>query len=339
MKRLMKPRQMAVSALAVLAVAVAGYRLWSTADAAGAGEGLVLYGNVDVRQVELAFRIPGRLDAVVFEEGDAVASGAVVARLDKRPLADDVRHAEAQVAMRRAEFEKFRTGTRPEEIEQARALVEERLASLRNAETHFERQAELARTGAASVQLRDDAEAARDEANARLRSAREALTLAEEGFRAEDVAAAQAALQVAEAQLARARTDLDDAEIIAPADGVILSRIREPGAVVAAGAPVFTLTIDDPVWVRTYVDGPDLGRVQPGMQAEIRTDSFPDKVYRGQIGFISPEAEFTPRTVETPELRTDLVYRLRVIVDNPDGALRQGMPVTVHLTDQVGASS
>ena len=112
---------------------------------------------------------------------------------------------------------------------------------------------------------------------------------------------------------------------------MILTRIQEPGAIVAEGAPVYTLSLTAPVWVRTYVAEPDLGRIHPGMPAAVTTDSAPDKVYAGQIGFISPVAEFTPKTVETTSLRTDLVYRLRVIVDNPDNGLRQGMPVTVTL--------
>ena len=320
----------------ILAVVVTGavgglLHLWHPAEASSASDGLVLYGNVDIRQVELAFRVPGRLEEVLYEEGDRVEPGSVVARIDRRPFVDDLRHAEAEVAVRRAEHDKYQTGARPEEIEQARARVREELANVRNARIHFKRQSQLAGTGATSLRAVDDARAAKDSAEARLRSAREALELEQQGFRAEDIAAAHAALQVAEAQLARAQTDLVDTEVFAPAGGVILSRIREPGAIVAAGAPVYTLTIDDPVWVRTYVGGPALGRVQPGLAAEIRTDSFPEEVYRGQVGFISPEAEFTPRSVETPELRTDLVYRLRIIVDDPDAGLRQGMPVTVTL--------
>jgi HlyD family secretion protein len=136
---------------------------------------------------------------------------------------------------------------------------------------------------------------------------------------------------MAEARLASAETNLADTAIAAPADGVILTRIQEPGAIVAAGAPVYTLSLRNPVWVRAYVREPDLGRVHPGMRALVTTDTAPQHPYHGHIGFISPVAEFTPKTVETTALRTDLVYRLRVIVDDPDESLRQGMPVTVTL--------
>jgi len=118
---------------------------------------------------------------------------------------------------------------------------------------------------------------------------------------------------------------------VAPSDGFILTRAQERGAIVLADMTVFTLTLASPVWVRTYVNERDLGLISPGMPGKVTTDTAPDRPYSGHIGFISPTAEFTPKTVETRELRTDLVYRLRVVVDNPDGGLRQGMPVTVSL--------
>jgi HlyD family secretion protein len=130
---------------------------------------------------------------------------------------------------------------------------------------------------------------------------------------------------------------LADATLVAPAAGFILTRVREPGAIVASGEAIFTLAVSSPVWVRAYVDEPDLGRVRPNMAASVTTDSAPGKIYHGHVGFISPVAEFTPKTVETRELRTDLVYRLRVIVDNPDQGLRQGMPVTVTLDERPGS--
>ncbi len=292
---------------------------------------LVLYGNVDIRQVDLGFRVSGRIAEMRFEEGDPVAAGDVMAVLDGIPFEDDVRLAEAEVAAQRAMLRKFETGSRPAEIAQARALVGERRAALDNAVLTLGRQQALAGKGHASRQAYDDALAQKAEAEARLRSAQAALELALEGFRAEDIAAARANVQIAEARLARALTSFADIRITAPASGIVLSRIEEPGAIVATGAPVYTLSLVNPVWVRAYVTEPELGRVYPGMKASIATDSRPDRAYRGQVGFISPVAEFTPKTVETADLRTDLVYRLRVIVDDPDRGLRQGMPVTVTL--------
>jgi HlyD family secretion protein len=178
--------------------------------------------------------------------------------------------------------------------------------------------------------------AALGETEARLKVAEETLRLVEAGPRYEDIDAARAQLAAEQAAVIQAERRLADSDLIAPGPGIILTRAREAGAIVAAGETVFTLTLPSPVWVRTYVSEPDLGRIRPNMPAEVRTDSAPDRPYQGRIGFISPTAEFTPKTVETRELRTDLVYRLRVVVDNPDGGLRQGMPVTVILDLSAG---
>ncbi|HEV3021869.1 MAG TPA: efflux RND transporter periplasmic adaptor subunit, partial [Pirellulales bacterium] len=213
----------------------------------------------------------------------------------------------------------------------ANALVVERQATLERSEHDFKRAAELVDRGAVSRADYDLARAARDEADARLRNAQQALRLAELGPRQEDKDAARAQLDAQEASIVQSERRLADCELIAPSTGVILTRAREQGAIVQPGETIFALTLSSPVWVRTYVNETDLGRIRPEMLAEVRTDSAPDKIHRGKIGFISPTAEFTPKTVETRELRTDLVYRLRVVVDNPDGGLRQGMPVTVTL--------
>ncbi len=170
-----------------------------------------------------------------------------------------------------------------------------------------------------------------------LASAKEALRLAELGPRIEDVQAAEAELAAAEVEVTKAERRLADSRIIAPSRGVVLTRAREVGAIVQPGETVFTLTLSSPVWVRTYISEPDLGQVRSGAKVEVRTDGNPRHPYIGHVGFVSPTAEFTPKSVETEELRTRLVYRVRIVVDNPDGGLRQGMPVTVRIprTDEV----
>ncbi len=291
----------------------------------------VLYGNVDIRQVSLGFRVGGRLAAVAVEEGDAVKVGDVLARLDAGPYEIAVRAAEDNVAALRATLDKLVAGARPSEIAKARAAYEEQVASLANAEQALDRAGQLRNQGTVAQSSLDAATAARDMARARVASARAALDLIEEGSRAEDIAAATAQVRAAEAQLDSARTSLADTELKAPADGVILSRVSEPGAIVAPSTNVLVLSLTEPVWVRAYVSETDLGRVHPGLKVKVTSDSTVGAGYEGQVGFISPVAEFTPKSVETPDLRTDLVYRLRVIVDHPGKDLRQGMPVTVHL--------
>lgn len=145
--------------------------------------------------------------------------------------------------------------------------------------------------------------------------------------------AALANQDAAKANLDLAQIALGDTELKAPESGTILTRVREMGSIVAAGAPIFTLSLDKPVWIRTYIDEPHLSKVKPGQKVKILTDS--EETFEGQVGFVSPQAEFTPKTVETTELRTSLVYRLRIIVTNANGSLRQGMPVTIQLLKDV----
>lgn len=286
---------------------------------------------MDIRQVDLGFRVPGRLEKMVFEEGDEVKTGDIVAVLDKAPYEAALSAARAQLQQAAANFAKLRHGNRPQEIEEARATVRDRQAASENATTTFARQEAQLKVQATSQQNYDDALARKLESEAQLKNAEEALNLAEEGFRLEDIEGAQAGMEAAKAQLESAQINLRDTTIYSPSNGIILTRVREPGAIVDPQSIVYTLTLHKPVWVRAYVSETNLGRIKPGMEVHVTTDANPDKPFKGQIGFISPQAEFTPKTVESLELRTDLVYRLRITVDDPKGELRQGMPVTVKI--------
>lgn len=293
---------------------------------------LTLYGNVDIRSVDLGFRVPGRIAVMPVEEGAKVKQGDVLARLDSQPLTDALNAAEAQVGAARAELDKRRNGNRLQDIAQAQALVAQRRATLAQAKADDERRSELVKTGAVSQAVFLATRAQYLAAEAQLHAAEESLSLQRAGSRAEDIAAAVAQLAAAVAQRDKAHTDLADATLHAPSDGTILTRANEPGAIVAAGESVFVLTIDRPMRVRAYVAEGDLGRIAPGMNVSVTTDGNP-KTYRGSIGFISPAAEFTPKTVQTQDLRTQLVYGLRVIVSDADDLLRQGQPVTVAVPD------
>ncbi len=299
---------------------------------------LKLYGNVDIREVELSFRVPGRVAEVRVDEGDTVRAGDVLAVLDAQRYRDALAKAVGDRDVAAANMSKFHAGYRLEEVAQARAMVAQVEAQVENAARIARRREELLKSGAISAQERDDAVASRDALLAQLQSARKGLQLQASGFRAEEVLGAEAALRSAEASVAAAMTDLADTEIIAPSDGQVLSRVREPGAMASAGANVLVLSLNKPVWVRAYVPEPSLGKVHLGMRVNVITDSRPDKPYSGTVGFISPVAEFTPKNVETEALRTDLVYRLRIVVDNPDQGIRQGMPVTVTAAAESAAA-
>ena len=308
-----------------------GYRYWEQTQNGHHANHLELFGNVEIRRTNLGFRVSGRIETIAFEEGDFVKQGEVIATLDRKPNEEMLAVAQAQMDRAAAELERMENGSRPQEIEQARATLAEYRASLRLQVTELERAVKLLPTKAISQSEHDAILAKRDEADAKVRRGEETLNLLEEGSRQEDIAIAKAHLAEAKANLDRAKTALEDTALLCPNDGVILTRIEEPGAVVQAGQNLVTLSLKDVVWVYVYVPEPELGKVAPGMKAEIYTDTNKDKPFHGQVGYISPEAEFTPKNVETPQLRTDLVYRLRVIADNPDDGLRQGMPVTVRL--------
>jgi HlyD family secretion protein len=318
----------AVLALAAAAIATRGFGLLGPP----ASRPLVLNGNVDIRQVDLGFRLGGRLASVPFEEGARVPAGAVLATLDVRPLKDQLAAAEAELAMTAAQLARQRNGNRPQDIAEARARLADQDAQLAKAKADLDRRAGLVESGAISRSVFDATRAAYLSAEAQTRSASQAVSLQLAGSRREDIDAATAQRAQALAQRDKVLTDIADSTLRAPDAGVILTRAREPGAIVQAGDTVLTLTIERPMRVRAYVDEAALGRISPGMRVEVTTDSSA-RVYHGSIGFISPTAEFTPKTVQTQDLRTDLVYRLRVIVDDPDDGLRQGQPVTVRVPD------
>ncbi len=292
---------------------------------------LTLYGNVDIRRTNLGFRVSGRISEFRFEEGDRIREGETVAAMDREPYEDAVAVAAAQVEHAEVNYEKLLAGNRPQEIEQARATLAERIASLTLLESDLRRVTKLVKDAAVSQEDYETVLSQRNGAAAQVDLARATLDLQEEGYRKEDIAMAKSQLSEARANLKKAQTNLDDTVLKCPNDGVLLTRVEEPGAVVAAGQIVATLSLTHAVWVYVYVPETQLGEVAPGMKAEIFTDTHPEKPYLGHVGYISPQAEFTPKTVETTELRTNLVYRVRIIADAPDDGLRQGMPVTVRL--------
>jgi len=318
--------------IALVLAALAAVGLWQFRAKFRSGEApLKLYGNVDIRGVDLGFRVPGRVLEVLKDEGDAVQAGGLLARIDPEPYAHELASADAALAAAKADQQLKHAGNRREEIEQAQATLAESRVVAKDAERAHQRQLDLVSRGGTSKQDQERAEAARDEANQRVILNEARLNLLEAGFRAEEIAAADA--KVAQAQAAResAALHLEDTQLKAPTAGVVLTRALEPGAIAQAGATVISLSLEQPVWVRAYVHESDLGRVPPGTKVSLVTDGRPDRPFHGKVGFVSPRAEFTPKSVETPELRTSLVYRLRIVVDDSDGSLRQGMPVTVSL--------
>jgi HlyD family secretion protein len=292
---------------------------------------LTLYGNVDIREVQVAFNDSDRIARMFVQEGDFVRAGKLLAELDSRRYAATANQARHTVEAQTQVLTRLLNGSRPEEIVQARSTLEALLATMRDAEVTYRRDLELRREHVISQQVLDDVESKYKTAAGNYNAARQALILAVKGPRIEDIDNARAALKADEAALEFAERQLADTKLYAHSDGIIEDRILEPGDMASPGVPVFTMALSNPLWVRAYVPETYLGRLHLGMEASITTDSYPAKLYPGWIGYISPTAEFTPKNVETPELRTRLVYQVRVFVCDPKNELRLGMPATVSL--------
>ena len=319
---------------AVIVVAIAGGAAWWLTQPHKPATEIVLFGNVDLRQVELAFNASQRVDAVLVSEGDRVTRGEVLARIDTGRLAPQAAQAVAQAAAQQQAVDKLHNGARPEEIGQAKANVAAALADANDARDKYDRLAALSQSSsgrALSRQDLDDAKSAAESTAAKLAVSQQALRLELVGPRREDIAQAEDELKGDRAQVALLQSELGDAVLVAPMDATVRSRLIEPGEMASPQKPAFSLAITDPKWVRAYVVETDLGDVHPGMKATITADAFPKRSFAGWVGFISPVAEFTPKTVQTPELRTSLVYEIRVFVKDPGDELRLGMPATVHL--------
>ncbi|HJV25901.1 MAG TPA: efflux RND transporter periplasmic adaptor subunit [Aromatoleum sp.] len=316
-------------AIPVVLVALAGAVWLARRDHPEKESALVLHGNVDIREVNLAFNASGRIEQVVVHEGDRVLKGQLLAKLDTTRTGLALDQAKALAEAQRSQVAKLKTGSRPEEIRRAAAERDAAQAAAHDARQFHERQLDLVARHFVSQQQADSAKNALDGALQRVKAAEEAYRLAVLGPRKEDLVTAQATLTAQDAAIAGLMHDIAEGDLYASDDGVIENRVLQPGDMASPQKTVLTMALTDPVWARVYLPEKALGRVPASARATITTDSHPDRKYEGWVGFVSPTAEFTPKNVETPELRTSLVYQARVFVCDGKEELRQGMPVTV----------
>jgi len=295
------------------------------------GTTLRLYGNVDIREAQLAFNSSEHIAEIRVQEGDRVTKGQLLARLHTELLEAQLAEAEAALLAQQQVVAKLEAGSRPQEIRKGEAELEAARARAISAADSYKRTERLLEKKLASPEDVENLRSLADAAEAQMEAVKQSLALLKAGPRIEDIAVAKAQLTARKAGLALARQRLENANLYAPADGVIRNRILEPGDMAFPQTPVLTLAFIDPVWVRAYLPEPALGQVALGARAFIHTDSYPDKRYTGWVGYISPTAEFTPKNVQTSELRTRLVYSVRIYACNPQGELRLGMPVTVTI--------
>ncbi|MCA9256330.1 MAG: efflux RND transporter periplasmic adaptor subunit [Phycisphaerales bacterium] len=327
MKRILAPL---LILLAVVA-SVFGYTKWSEEESPAESGALTLFGAVEIRDADLAFNGEGRIIEVLVEEGDRVEKNQALARLETDRLEAEIARVDAEIEAQSQVLARLVSGTRQQEIDQARANVTAAEARVRNAQRIVDRVRDTSHMGASSAQDMDDALAQLEVDQAALEVRRKALELAIEGPRTEDINEARARLAARRAERELLDRRMKDTSLTAPDAGVIQSRILEPGEFATPARPVVTLALPDPKWIRAFVPEPDLGKIHQGMNAEVHSDSFPERAFEGWIGFISPTAEFTPKSVQTTDLRTSLVYEIRVYVRDPDDQLRQGQPVTVRV--------
>jgi len=327
----MMNKKVAVAAVVVLSACAA--LAWYYSRPADDGKDLVLYGNVDLRQVSLAFNGSERIVRLHAEEGQLVRAGEVLGELDTKSLTLRLAQSRAHAAAQEQVLARLKSGSRPEELAQARARTAQMQADADLARQQLDRVQGVFNESAGRAVSRQDVDNAAGKlkaARAQLEAARQAQELAQNGTRKEDVGQAQAQLDAAQADIGVLEHQLSEAQLKAPVTAVVRARLMEPGDMAAPQRPVYTLAIANPKWVRTYVKESDLGRIRPGMAAKIRIDSQAETI-AGKIGYISSVAEFTPKTVQTEELRTALVYEVRVLADDKADRLRMGMPATVRV--------
>ncbi|MEP9412451.1 MAG: efflux RND transporter periplasmic adaptor subunit [Candidatus Brocadia sp.] len=288
-------------------------------------------GNIEVTDVEVSFKISGRVDKRLVDEGEVVREGDVVALLDSSDLASEVEIRRAELQMAKADLSELEAGSRPEEIAEAEAKLAAAKADKEHLESDFHRAVELHRKQTISDEEYMHSRGTYEVAVARMQEAEERFKLIKEGPRKERIEQARARVKQARAALKLAQIRLGYAKLVSPLSGIILSKNIEPGEYVAPGTPIVTVGDLEKPWLRAYIDETDLGRVKVGQRVKVTTDTYPGKVYEGYISFIASEAEFTPKNVQTQKERVKLVYRVKVEMINPDMELKPGMPADADI--------
>jgi HlyD family secretion protein len=314
----------------IFLAAVAGYYFFSQKTKKQT-DGILVSGNVEITDADLAFKIAGQVTERFVSEGNVVQAGQKVAVLDSTDLQQElaVRMAERDSAV--ASLKELEAGSRPEEIQQAEAVVQRAKAEENRYRIELERQRGLHQKDVISTREFESAQLSYETATAQLKEAEEAYALTRQGPRQERIEQARASLKEAEEAIALVKIRINYATLHAPMTGLVLSHHVEPGEYVSAGTPVISIGDLRNVWIRAFIDETDLGRVKIGQQATITTDSYPEKSYTGKISFISSESEFTPKNVQTEKERVKLVYRIKIDVPNPNQELKPGMPADAKI--------
>jgi len=316
--------------LVVAALAVGGPFALRILNSGGA-PAIQVTGNMEATQVDVSAKITARIITRRVREGDRVARGQLLIELDGTDLRADVERSEAALQSAEAHLRDLLAGARQEEIEQARAALRSAEATRIWTERDFRRAEELLQKELIAMQEVDRARQAYDVALAQERSARANLKLLESGSRPFQVDEARGQVSQARAALALARSRLAETTIASPIDGVVLRKNMEVGEMAGPGVSILTLVDPTDLWLRAYVPETDIGRIKIGMAARITIDAYKDRTFTGKITEIASEAEFTPKNVQTKKERVNLVFRIKIAVDNPQGFLKPGMPADADI--------
>jgi HlyD family secretion protein len=292
---------------------------------------IALSGNIEAHESLSSFKVAGRIVELPIDEGQQVKQDDLLARLEDSDIRQKVRIDEASVVVRQSNLALAQAGTRDQEVKALQQSVVDAQADLTLKKADSDRAQQLFSKDELSAQDRDRAVTAFKRSEAALIVAQQHLSQAEEGSRKEDIAIAQANLEQAKANLGLSRINSSYTTLRAPAAGIITVRQAELGEVIAPGTPVVSVADLDHIWLRSYIAETDLGRIHWGQDTTITTDTYPGKQYHGRIAFIAPNAEFTPKSVQTYKERVTLVYRIKIDVDNPNHELKPGMPADARL--------
>jgi len=309
-----------MAALAALAVAFAG------CSGPKKVRGIEGSGTIEAREVAVASRVGGQVLEIRAEEGSPVKKGDILVLVDHETLDIQLRQSEAGVALAEAQLALLRKGARAEDVRQGEEALRQTGANLKVASDDAGRMRELASRGSVTPKQRDDAEARLVVTQAQEASAKEALSKLKRLARPEEIRAAEARLAQAVAAADLLRKTIADCTIVTPVAGIVTRRPVETGELVSPGTTVLTVSELDTVHVMIFVTEKELGRVRLGGEADVTIDAAPGRVFKGRVTFISPEAEFTPKNIQTKEDRVKLVFGVKVEIPNPDGALKPGLP-------------
>lgn len=320
--------------VAVVAVGIAAAVLWKFAPWEAPPDTRTVFasGTVDATEIAAAFLVPGTLSKRPVDEGSRVKAGDLLAALDDRETVARLRQAEASQQAAEAHLKDLQQGYRPPEIAEARAQLEQARANRANLDEEARRSNVLFDGGATSQQRRDKDRTAAIVASQQANAAQERLKLLQSGYRPETIQAARAQSEAAQAAVAAARVSLEDLQVSSPIDGVVTRKYAEVGETVGAGRPVVTVTDISRPWLRVYIPENEIGKVRLGAVAKVKVDTFPDREFDGRVSYVSSQAEFTPKNVQTQEERVKLVFAVNVTVDNRDGTLKPGMPGDVYIS-------